>query len=591
MARALLLSLLLAPLAAAQPMAPDAAPAAGTLSPGAEPAELELTVRAETEVPVDGCVGFVAPSAPDAVVEWDGGDLRVWTRAPFDATLAVHRPDGTWACDDDTEGVSPVVQIGGATAGRYAVWLGSFSPEPMGASATLFAGTPPPPPVLETGAEPFSGRIEAEGGFEASQGMIEVAVEAGGPDSADALDGDLFCSGYIHAARPTAIVDYNVEGGTGTLALGASSFEDDLVIVVTGPDGEITCVDDYDGTDPLALFEGPASGAYAVWVGTFGAMSERVPATLTVAETAPEFEYYDDFEDYEEPLDGPYSEGSYFPIDLDAAPSVRVEARGGDGGTSGSASTTIQPAGPNPVQGPSCTGYVESAATARIALSGEGPFALRASAEEDLTLTVRTPSGAWFCSDDADGLDPGIQIDEAEAGEYLAWVGAFSEFAEALEVSLEAGPGVVEYADGDLGGPYGVEPQSEGAYDGDAIGAGPSGLSLDARGAGLLSQEVGAGGSVLNPVVGDACHGFVGAAPTASVEADGGLVIGATGSGTDLTLVVRAPDGSWTCSDDADGSDPRATVDGGPGTYDVWVGTYSRRTETVPATLEVEPAE
>ena len=52
--------------------------------------------------------------------------------------------------------------------------------------------------------------------------------------------------------------------------------------------------------------------------------------------------------------------------------------------------------------------------------------------------------------------------------------------------------------------------------------------------------------------------------------------------------VVQAPDGTWTCSDDADGSDPAVTVDGGAGTYSVWIGTYSRRTDSVAATLSVE---
>ena len=100
-------------------------------------------------------------------------------------------------------------------------------------------------------------------------------------------------------------------------------------------------------------------------------------------------------------------------------------------------------------------------------------------------------------------------------------------------------------------------------------------------------EEDEAGGTVLNPVEGSACHGFLSVTPSASVDASGPVTIGATGD-EDFTLVVQAPDGSWTCSDDADGPDPRATVDGGQGTYSVWVGTYYRRSTPSTATLTVE---
>jgi len=56
----------------------------------------------------------------------------------------------------------------------------------------------------------------------------------------------------------------------------------------------------------------------------------------------------------------------------------------------------------------------------------------------------------------------------------------------------------------------------------------------------------------------------------------------------DLTLTVLGPDGSWTCSDDADGTDPEVVLQAGAGTYSVWVGTYYRR-ENAEATLYLDP--
>ncbi len=118
----------------------------------------------------------------------------------------------------------------------------------------------------------------------------------------------------------------------------------------------------------------------------------------------------------------PYSTGTYQPLDLDARPRTSLALRGDDAVT---AAVTIRPDGQNPVIGDACRGLIETVATATVTLSGSGPVALTASADRDLVLLVRTPAGAWFCSDDADGLNPGIQIDDVESGAYRVWVGSF----------------------------------------------------------------------------------------------------------------------------------------------------------------------
>ena len=584
--------------AAAQPMQTDAAPAAGTLraEAGTRAAELALDVRPRVLSPVDGCPGHVDPAAPDAVVEWDGGDLRVGARAAFDATLLVYTPGGEWACNDDAEGTQPAVQIRGAAAGRYAVWVGSFSPSPDAPAATLSAGAPPPRPVLDADAAPAAGTIEAAGGFEAARGGIEVNVEAGGRDAAADLDvpaGAAACAGYVDAGRPTAAVRYAAEGGTGALVIGAYAFDADLTLVVQGPDGDVLCNDDYDGTDPTVVVEDAQSGRYAVWVGTFWAAVEPVGATLVLSETAPEF--YDvigDGEVFDEPFDdfgAPYSEGAYAPLDLDAAPAARLTL-GDDGPVS--AALSVRPSIPNPVQGDACAGFVEPAPSAGVTLDGGGPVALTASSEADLTLVVRTPSGAWFCSDDADGLDPGVQVDVPEGGTYSVWVGAFGDGSEPVAAELRAERGELFVSD--------AEPslfdtdfdaaarQSDGAYDGADIG-GAAGLALDVGG----EAAVVAGGPVLNPVEGEACAGFLSERPTATVRVSDPFEVEITASSeADLTLVVQTPSGAWLCSDDADGTDP-AVLLAAPelGPHSVWVGTFSRRSAPPEATLRARYAE
>ena len=587
MARALCFAfaLALAPPALAQSMQADARPAAGTLSPGEGTLDASIQVRATTEVPVDNCFGYVDPSAPDVVVDWQGGDLEVSVQGDFDPTLAVYSASGQWLCDDDTYHLLPVIALDDAPAGRYAVWVGSFNPG-AGETARVTVGARPPMPTLDASAAALAGTIEAAQGFE-GQGAIEVAVRAGGADSAERIDleGRLapedYCSGFFDAGQPTATVAYD---GAGELGLTATSPDTDLVMMVLTPDGTVRCNDDFHSSDPALGFAPAASGDYAVWVGTFGMHDGPVAATLVLSETAPSYDFEDvigDGEIFDESGGfGAYSEGTYVALDLGATPASRVRADPDEGG---SAEVSFRAEVPNPVQGASCAGYIEQAPTAAIELSGDGPFALTAHSDDDLTLTVRTPGGNWFCSDDADGLDPGIQIDAPEAGTYLAWVGAFGERDQAVSATLAADPGEIATTAADFG--YGFEgpTQSEGTYDGTDLD-GPPLATVAFEADGPVRESVGAGGALRNPVAGEVCGGFVTAQPSLEIDADGPFTVSASGD-QDLTLTVRSPDGAWTCSDDAQGTDPEVTLSDGPGAYSVWVGTYYRRTAPVAASV------
>ncbi len=87
-----------------------------------------------------------------------------------------------------------------------------------------------------------------------------------------------------------------------------------------------------------------------------------------------------------------------------------------------------------------------------------------------------------------------------------------------------------------------------------------------------------AGGADRNAVPGSGCSGYINnASPSAkmTVTGDGPLAIYAV-SGSDTTLLVSDPSGRWHCSDDANGSNPAVTfARAAPGTYTVWVGTFS----------------
>ena len=98
-------------------------------------------------------------------------------------------------------------------------------------------------------------------------------------------------------------------------------------------------------------------------------------------------------------------------------------------------------------------------------------------------------------------------------------------------------------------------------------------------------RAVTAGGNNFTQLGG--CNAYIhAAAPDLDVNYQAGsyaLTINAR-SGTDVTLLVNAPDGSWYCDDDGgDGTDAAITFSAPmSGQYNVWVGTYNAQGGTLP---------
>lgn len=69
--------------------------------------------------------------------------VAVNTRGPsgavFDATLVIRAPDGTYLCDDDTEGRDPRVRAAFAP-GRYDIYVGSYGSASIPANADYVLG-------------------------------------------------------------------------------------------------------------------------------------------------------------------------------------------------------------------------------------------------------------------------------------------------------------------------------------------------------------------------------------------------------------------------------------------------------------------
>lgn len=79
------------------------------------------------------CVGYIAAAQPDLRLNYAAGGfeiLSIYVDSAVDTTLVINGPDGSWYCNDDTEGyINPRVVFHGPRSGRYDIWVGTFHDE------------------------------------------------------------------------------------------------------------------------------------------------------------------------------------------------------------------------------------------------------------------------------------------------------------------------------------------------------------------------------------------------------------------------------------------------------------------------------
>jgi hypothetical protein len=79
------------------------------------------------------CVGIVQRQ-PHYIVRFRRGvnNLHVFATSTTDLTIAVNAPDGTWHCNDNSNGRShPFVALPHGSAGQYDIWVGTRQPGPL----------------------------------------------------------------------------------------------------------------------------------------------------------------------------------------------------------------------------------------------------------------------------------------------------------------------------------------------------------------------------------------------------------------------------------------------------------------------------
>lgn len=93
------------------------------------------------------------------------------------------------------------------------------------------------------------------------------------------------CTGNILASAPD--LDLYYTAGSLPLYVTVESSAD-TTLVISAPDGRWYCNDDFNGLNPLVLFQNPLSGLYNIWVGVYGS-SHLQPATLKITELNPTY--------------------------------------------------------------------------------------------------------------------------------------------------------------------------------------------------------------------------------------------------------------------------------------------------------------
>lgn len=346
----------------------------------------------------EGCNGYVA-DAPDYIINYGGGsDLQITATSDEDTTMTVVTPSGAVLCNDDFGDLNPGMFINDASAGSYAVWVGTYLPieNDFFPNATLR--------VAEVSADKTqpSGAITSTSltaGF--TPDPFTTVLAAGGPIDAGTVDG--MCNGFI-ATEPDFELSYT--SGSWPLRIYVQSDADTTLLMRT-PTGEVMCNDDFDGLNPSLALSNPVSGNYEVFIGTYDPTAGNPNATLAVTELV----------DQKDLPPNAVLEASVF------AGLQRQDFELLAGGSFQAFDTLDQ----------SCSGYVAIQPDFFAYVEDAGvDIEMTVRSAEDTTLVVRTPSGQFICDDDAGGdFNPLVMLEGAQVGAYEIWLGTFSSVGHA----------------------------------------------------------------------------------------------------------------------------------------------------------------
>jgi hypothetical protein len=584
------------------------------------------------------CLGYVS-AQPTAI-------LRLVDPMPFlrlmfivdvinaDAALIVRTPDGAFRCSDNAFGLlNPALDLIGAPAGDYAIWVASIGAGPVfgslyatrnpnilpGALGIVLpppATVPPPPdatPVPARVAGLDITRIPTYGGAALAAGFLPdpyFAPASGG--GAIAVGGDALppdCVGYTDEAPAFRVTWDGRSTRLRLLFIPIMPENADAALIVRAPDGSWACNADSEAWDqrPLVEFIQPRTGDYLIWIAHETApyspilgmvyVTEKIVSPETIRRgNAPPIAALLGLEPVGSPAvtfaDAAISPDPYIVDNITAGGDVDIAAVNG--------------AGLRVPGGADCIGYFPAAPSFVFALSVGMPY-LRlffiGEPDSDAVLIVQMPNGLWYCGDDSFGtLDPTVTIiGNTASGLVRAWVGSFRA-SQRSSGRLFITQGSASPIDPDRAGRVLFPDLPAPPIDDLDLIVHPPALDLDAPpNAAEIALAAGfepdpytirafAGGSLDAAAIAAGCRGAITPEPDIRLTWTGETALLRVFfiSEGDAALVIRTPDGRFLCSDDAFGlltpsidmAQPAA------GTYHIWLGSIAE-TISVPGTLYV----
>lgn len=230
--------------------------------------------RNATILNTPGCRGYIA-TAPDHlfVATSSFANMRIMVRAEQDTTLVVQKPDGSYICNDDSEGTNPVVQAI-LTPGTYKIFVGAYRanerPNYTLGFSELGSVVPSSLPAPATDAAPSAPAASAEQIVTLARGFMPdpkiVMGNMTGTIDASAMGPG--CRGFVGVAPNHTLVLQSNSPGMRVMARSTT----DIMLAIRRPDGSVICNDDglNQGFNPL-IAEPFTAGTYQVYVGTFRA--------------------------------------------------------------------------------------------------------------------------------------------------------------------------------------------------------------------------------------------------------------------------------------------------------------------------------
>ncbi len=216
----------------------------------------------------DNCLGFAA-SDPDFIISLAGEFRRITflVASEADSTLIINLPNGSWACNDDSNGLNPALVLHRARAGDYQVWLGSYAAETNDESVLYISEAGPEAlPTTATGPDPereaLYGTASLSAGFQPAPFRTQL-LGGGRNRAADFISAE-HCRGFVSEAPDFSVY---LSGAFSEIWFALHS-PADMTLLVYGSDGSWHCSDDRPDADPRLGFRQPLDGLYDIWVGS-----------------------------------------------------------------------------------------------------------------------------------------------------------------------------------------------------------------------------------------------------------------------------------------------------------------------------------